>query len=189
MVRHFKVLSPFVSSRRMFSNMNIEKLHELALKKDLKQLEIEILEMGKQMKIKNVGGKSLMSLANMAAKICVKKREFGLIYEILDCLQNKSETSSSQRDQNSIMKVGILNIIDECLTNESDLEEAIKAHSRLKSIGGKLDVNGSERLFRRLISDCRISHCFDISKEYPITESLLVMFAEPFIMSGRFNDF
>ena len=116
-------------------------------------------------------------LSELIARICVsaEKVEFDLAFEIFEYLDYLKPES---------MVSGTLELIDKCI-EFGHIEEAMKAYMRLRNVGIRLDLSRKELLVSALATDCRIADLIMILKDHSITDTDLVIAAEPLIISGN----
>ena len=117
------------------------------------------------------------NLAEMIARllICRSSSKLSMAFQVLECLNEiKPE----------ILVFGIYEIIDKCVEH-GHIDDAMKAYERLQNLNIQLDVFRKERLMSALAPRCRVDDIIALLSDHSVTDSDLVLSAEPLIMSGK----
>jgi len=86
------------------------------------------------------------------------------------------------------MLLGMIELLEECLQYDYTNDAILVLH-RLRNMGSRLSSHTLERLVGKLLVECRVDDALDIIESYPMSDGLLVLLAEPLIMSGRVHEF
>jgi hypothetical protein len=174
-----KSIVPLVASKlkptryeKVLSESNLDKLRSCVLSNNNEALEKELLIHAKP--IQSVS----TNFPKIIANVCVNKKavEFELAFDMLKCLEKLKPKS---------VILGLYELVDKCIEC-NHIDAAMKAYSRLQS---KLDVSGKERLLKALSYECRIDDLMLVLSDRYVTDSDLVIVAQPLIISGNIQLF
>eukprot|EP00596_Hydrurales_sp_CCMP1899_P002125 CAMPEP_0119036370 /NCGR_PEP_ID=MMETSP1177-20130426/4057_1 /TAXON_ID=2985 /ORGANISM="Ochromonas sp, Strain CCMP1899" /LENGTH=479 /DNA_ID=CAMNT_0006996171 /DNA_START=64 /DNA_END=1503 /DNA_ORIENTATION=- len=174
-----KAIVPLVASKlkptryeKVLSESNLNILRSCVLSNNNEALEKELLLHSKP--IQSVS----TNFPKIIADVCVNKKavEFELAFDMLKCLEELKPKS---------VTLGLYELVDKCIEC-NHIDAAMKAYSQLQS---KLDVSGKERLLKALSYECRIDNLMSVLSDRYVTDSDLVIVAQPLIISGNIQLF
>jgi hypothetical protein len=154
--------------KKIISETNLNILRSCVLSNNNEALEKELL----------VHAKPKQSLSKIIADLCINEKtvEFELAFGMLKCLEVFKPKS---------VTLGLYELVDKCIEC-NHIDAAMNAYSRLQS---KLDVSGKERLLKALSYECRVDDVMFVLSDRHVTDSDLVIVAQPLIMSGNIQLF